>query len=255
VILLLREESLEWCVMTNPIPFGKCYRDIESGLSCTPDAFVIDRDRDLSDFAAAGVCNIKTVNEHVFKTEWMIDGDVHLPPYVAIQVMQEMFLTGASWGCIFAIIGFDLDTHLIDVKPHPGIVARIKREVPDFLRRVRENDPPPPDYARDGATIAAIYDEDDGGTVDFATRLEIEPYNRVLTLLDRRGLCKDFEATGAEAAKQRKVIDAELIHMLGNAARGTLADGRAIEAKTVRRKGFTVDPTSFRSLKIKQAAV
>src|SRR4029077_7878450 len=149
---------------------------------CTPDAFV----HGLPEHDGLGVCNIKTVNEHIFKNEWRIDGEIQLPVYVAIQVMQEMFLVGASWGCVFAVVGFDLDTHLIEVEYHPAVMMRILNGAKDFLRRVRENDPPPTDYARDGATIAAIYDEDDGGTIDFACSLDVEAYNRVLKLLERR---------------------------------------------------------------------
>ncbi len=173
-----------------------------------------------------------------------------MPPYVAIQVMQEMHLTGASWGCVFAVVGFDLDAHLIEVKLHHGVIERIKREVPEFLRRVRENDPPDPDYARDGATIAALYGEDDGGEVDFGF-LEVEPYNRLLGLLERREDLQGHEKYGAYCAAERKTIDAELVHVLGNAARGMLADGRVIEAKTIRRAGYTVEPTSYRAVKIK----
>lgn len=242
-IELLREERPEWDVVPNVIgEGGKFYQDLEAGLSCTPDAFVLG----LPEREGRGVCNIKSVDQHVFRSDWMIDGEIQLPVYVAIQVMQEVHLTGASWGCVGVIVGFDLDFYVIDVEIHAGVIARIKREAPDFLRRVRENDPPDPDYGRDAEAIAALYSDDDGGTVDLSNN------ERVAILVDRRADMKFIEASGAEAVKQRKTIDAELIHFLGNAACGTLADGRTIEAKTIRKKGFTVEPTSFRSIKIKQ---
>lgn len=43
------------------------------------------------------------------------------------------------------------------------------------------------------------------------------------------------------------------IHILGNAARGRLADGRIIEAKTVNRKPYAVAATSYRAIKVKEA--
>jgi hypothetical protein len=243
-IEILREERPDWLVLPNVIGHGgKFYRDLDSGLSCTPDALIATPLTDPG--SIPGICQIKTVNPHTFKSDWMIDGDIQLPVYVAIQTMQEIYLTGASWGCVAAIVGFDLDFHLIDVEIHAGIIARIKREAPDFLRRVRDGDPPPPDYGRDGATISALYSGDDGGTVDLSSN------ERVLKLVNDRQSMKELENAAAESVKARKVIDAELIHLLGNAARGTLADGRVIEAATVRRKGFTVEPTSYRAVKIK----
>ncbi len=237
---LLREERPEWSVMGNPMP-STFYRDLDEGTSCTPDAFVKDKER-----GGTGICQIKTVDSHIFRNEWMQDGDVCLPPYVAIQAMQEAHLTGASWCCVAALVGFDLDLHIIDVPIHAGVIARIKRAVPDFLRRIRENDPPPPDYGRDGETIKALYDEDDDSTIDLSGN------DRVLVLLAHRNAIKEIERNAAEAEKARKTIDAELMHALGNATRGALADGRIIEAKTVRRKGFTVEPTSYRAIKIRQ---
>lgn len=235
---LLREERPEWIVKENPMPGGKFYRNIEAGISCTPDCFI--------DEIAFGICQIKTVDAHVFRQDWMIDGDICLPPYVAIQAIQEAHLTGASWSCVAALVGFDLDLHIIDVLIHAGVIARIKRAVPDFLRRIAENDPPPPDYAKDGAVIADLYADDDGATIDLSGN------ERVLKLVARRQAMKEIEGAATEAEKERKTIDAELIHALGNATRGTLADGRIIEAKTVRRKGFVVEATSYRSVKIKK---
>jgi hypothetical protein len=77
----------------------------------------------------------------------------------------------------------------------------------------------------------------------------------VLKLVARREALKLCESAGDAAAKERKIIDAKIIYLLGNAVRGTLADGRFIEAKTVRVKGYAgyaaVPPTSYRPVKIK----
>ncbi len=240
VIDLLREERPEWLIAPNSIPGGKFYRDLEAGISCTPDAFI--------DEVAFGNCQIKTVDAHIFRNEWMIDGDVCLPPYVAIQAMQEAHLTGASWCCVAALVGFDLDLHIIDVPIHAGVIARIKRAAPDFLRRIRENDPPPPDYGRDGETINALYNEDDDSTIDLSGN------DRVLTLVARRQAMKEIMGAATEAEKEREIIDAELRMMLGNATRATLTDGRILEAKTVWRsyKAKEAYRTSSRPIKIKQ---
>jgi hypothetical protein len=244
-IEFLREERPDWSVVANPIPGGTFYRDMDAGLSCTPDAFV----RKIGpDFGLGGVCQIKSVEPNIFKRTWMNDaGEPRAPLYVAIQDIQEAMLTGASWACVGAlVIGHGIDLHIIDIDLHAGIMTRIRKEAADFWRRVRENDPYPPDYGRDSDVIKRLYEDDGGGTIDLSSN------ERAIGLVTVRESLKQEEANGAEASKARKPIDAELIHILGNATRGTLADGRVIEAKTIRKKGFVTDPTSFRSIKIKQ---
>ncbi len=59
-----------------------------------------------------------------------------------------------------------------------------------------------------------------------------------------------IERAGDAAGKQRKPLDAELIHLLGNAARGTLGDGRVVTAKTVKRGEYVVKATSYRAIKV-----
>ena len=232
----------------NPIPGGKFYRDLETGMSCTPDAFVTNPTMD-PDNLFQGICQIKSVEPHVFKRAWVPDntgGGPEAPLYVAIQAIQEATLTGASWACVGAlVVGYGIDLHLIDIDLHAGIAARIRTEAADFWRRVRERDPYPPDYARDVDAIKTLYADDDGGEIDLSG-------NEVAAkLLARREALKLCESAGDTAAKERKTIDASIIHMLGNAARGRLADGRVIEAKTIRRAGFVVAPTAFRTVRIK----
>jgi hypothetical protein len=245
----LREERPSWLIKANPIPGGVIYRDPQAGLSCTPDALVNDLDRGLS--LDLGVCQIKSVEPHIFHRAWS-PGDTgagpEVPLYVAIQAIQEATLIGASWACAGAlVVGHGIDLHLIEIDLHAGIAARIRKEAADFWRRVRENDPYPPDYARDGEIIKCLYADDDGGETDLSSN------ERAVKLVAAREGLKRIETAGGDAVKERKLIDAEIIHLLGNAARGMLGDGRVIEAKTIRKKGFVVEPTTFRTVKIKGA--
>jgi hypothetical protein len=243
----LREERPEWTIKANPIPGGVIYRD-PAGLSCTPDCFMSSNGEVTN--GAFGVCQIKSVEPHIFKRTWVPDNSgsgPEAPLYVAIQAIQEALLTGASWACVGAlVIGHGIDLHLIEIDLHAGIAARIRKEAADFWRRVRENDPYPPDYARDGEIIKCLYADDDGGEIDLSGN------ERALKLAAAREGLKRIETAGGEAVKERKLIDAEIVHLLGNATRGSLGDGRIIEAKTVRKKGFVVEPTTFRTVKLKQ---
>jgi hypothetical protein len=245
----LREERPDWIIKANSIPGGTFYRDLDAGLSCTPDALINNSAVTTSAWQPNyGVCQIKSVEPHVFNRAWWIDSaGPQAPLYVAIQAIQEATLTGASWACVGAlVIGHGIDLHLIEIDLHAGIMTRIRNEAKEFWRRVRENDPYPPDYARDSNIIKDIYDDDDGDEIDLSGN------ERALKLVAAREGLKRIEAAGGDAVKERRVIDAELVHLLGNAARGSLGDGRIIEARTICKKGFVVEPTTFRSVKIKQ---
>ncbi len=242
----LREERPTWDVKANAIPGGVMHRDSEAGLSCTPDAFI-----NKGDSSGMGVCQIKSVEPHEFRRTWVNGGgSMEAPLYVAVQAIQEAVLTSASWACVAAlVIGHGIDLHIIDVDIHAGIMARIRTEASEFWRRVRENDPYPPDYARDADVIKNLYVEDDGGEIDLSGN------DSALKIVEAREGLKRIESAGGAAMTERKVLDAKIISMLGNAARGRLGDGRIIEANTVRRKGFTVEPTIYRAIKIKQRKI
>jgi hypothetical protein len=239
-IELARMLRPEWSIVSNSIPGGRVFVDREIGISCTPDAFVT-----LPGGQTAAL-QIKSVEPMIFRNTWKLDGAVEPPLWIALQALQDATLSGADRAFVGAmVIGFNVDFHLIEVPMHTAAMAKVRAAVKDFWRRVAENDPFPADYARDGAIISALYAEDDGGETDLSGNA------RIAELLPLREALKARESDGNEAAKERKVIDAEIIHALGNASRGRLADGRVIEAKTVNRKPYAVAASSYRSVKVK----
>jgi predicted phage-related endonuclease len=241
-IEMLREERPDWIVNANAIPGGRFYRDLDRRISCTPDAFVSAPGR------PAGICQIKSVSAAAFRKSWKNEaGEIEPPLYAAVQAIQECALTGMQWACVAAlVVDFGIDLHIIEIPVHAGILARLDDATADFWRHVEEERPYDPDYARDGALIAQLYADDNGGTIDLSAN------NRIVEVVALREKLKEREADGTAAIKERKTLDAEIINFLGNAARGRLADGRIIEAKTVRRAGYVVDPTSYRAVKIKE---
>jgi len=240
---MLREERPDWIVKANPMPGGVFYRDLDAGISATPDVFVAAPGR------PNGICQIKSVQKFTFDKKWKnAVGEIEPPLHVVIQAVQEAALTGADWACVAAlVVDFGIDLPIIEIEIHGGIIARMRKEAADFWRRVKDNDPPPPDYAQDGALIASLYaDSDDDLGVDLSGN------NRIIEILDQREALKAREKDGGEAEKARKVLDSEIIMALGNASVGRLADGRIITAKTTRRAGYEVKPSSFRSVRIKE---
>lgn len=232
-----------WSITPNTIPGGgSIFQDAATRLSSTPDAFLTAPDR-----PGRGALQIKTIAQMVFDKGFKDDvGEAELPGYIAVQAIVDAWLSGCEWACAgLMVANFCVDFYLFDVPLHQGILSRVLAEAAEFWRRVETGDPYPPDYARDGDALKRIYADDDGGTIDLSHN------ERALKLVAARDGLKRIEGAGGDAAKERKVIDAEIVHLLGNAACGILGDGRTIEAKTVRVKGHTVPPNSYRSVKIK----
>lgn len=106
----------------------------------------------------------------------------------------------------------------------------------DFMRRVREGDPPPLDYAHKTAldVVKKLYPGTNGArliadTHAIAVRQEMERFTEA-----------------EKAAKQGKEArKAELLELMGEAALLAFPDGKCFQRKTVDRKGYTVEPTSY----------
>lgn len=237
---MLREERPTWDVKAG----REYYRDPASRIGATPDSLVRR-----PEVEGIGTVQIKTVGRFAFEKGWHGDlGDVEIPLWVAIQAHTEAMLTGATWASVAAMVLGDggIDLHILDVPIKPKLMTRLRDLVADFWRRVAENDPYAPDYGRDAALIARIYSADDGGEVDLSGN------NRMTDLIATRRVLKDAEGAGSAAEKERKLIDAEIIHILGNASRGILADGTIVEAKTVRRKAYAVEASQYRAVRVKE---
>ena len=195
-----------------------------------------------------GVIQVKSVGQQAFRAWKDRDtGEVSLPMWVAIQVSIEAAMAEAAWAAVVAITIGDagLDVELIDVKIVPEVMEKFRELAKDFWRRVAEKDPYPIDWGKDAAIILDMYKDEDGSVVDLAGNERIAP------LLDMREGLKRIENDGNAAAQARKPVDAEIISILGNHAKGRLLDGRLVEAKTVRRKAYSVEASSYRAVKVK----
>lgn len=239
---MLAEERSGWKIE----PARAYYRDTKDRIGATPDAFAVRED------GKSGIVQIKTVGHFAFKQGWRgIDGDVEVPLWIAVQASVEAALTGSEWACVAALALGDggLDMHIIDVPLRPALMIKLRALVKDFWRRVAMGEPYPPDYGRDAAVIAQMFQDDDGSEVDLTN------FPRASEIVDQRENLKAREADGYSAAKERRPLDAELISIMGNSSRARLAGGRIVEAKTVRKGAYHVDPSTYRSIKIFGASV
>jgi hypothetical protein len=72
----------------------------------------------------------------------------------------------------------------------------------------------------------------------------------IATLLDQREDLKRRERDGKQAEKDRKVVDDELIRLLGNAPSGVVADGRVFQVVTTRIAEHARKAIEFRFIKV-----
>lgn len=236
---LLREEFPTWNIQPN----RHFYAHHDDRLGATPD-FVATR----PDKSGFGNIQGKSVGNFAFKKGWSgPDGDVITPLWIGIQNSVENSLNGASWGMVSAMTLGDggLDLYNEDLEPQPNVMRRLRILVADFFQRVADGRGYEPDYGKDAALIAQIYSDDDGSEADLSDS------NRIVEIVTRREELKAIESKGSAAEKERKIIDVEIIAALGNSARGRLRDGRLIEAKTVKRRGYEVKPLSYRQVRVK----
>ena len=241
-LTMLAEERPDWRIE----PCRVYYRDPDARIGATPDAFAVRLAGEDGD--GLGVVQIKTVGPHAFRKGWRNEfGEVEPPLWIGIQATIEASLAGARWAAIAAMEIGDggLEMHVIDVPLHAGLMDRLRVRVREFWRMVDSRTICEPDFGRDGATIARLYADDDGGEVDLSGD------KRITALLAERDTLRGLEAEGASAEKQRRAIDAELIFRLGNAQRARLGGGRMLEAKTVRRAGYEVAASSYRQVRVK----
>jgi hypothetical protein len=240
-VQLLREQRPDWEIIHNTGEGGVYLRDPSANLGATVDVFVKCPVR------GDGVVQIKSVEAGTFRRKW-IDPDtrqVTPPLWIVLQTLTEAHLAGASWGAVAPlVVSYGIEMPVIDVPIHGDMIKKIRSQTRAFWSMIEEDREPDLDFEKDGALIARLYAQDDGSTVDLSG-------NRIVQILAERERLKQIESAGSAAEKARKVIDTEIINMLGNSAVGTLPDGTEVSAKTTKRNGFEVKPTSFRTVRVK----
>jgi predicted phage-related endonuclease len=236
-VQMLREDRPGWTIEQYPV--GHYYRDPDSRLGATPDLLVRD------EIGRPGVVQLKSVEPSVFRKQWKDeDGSITPPLWIAVQALIETHLTGREWAAVAPlIVGFGAELPVIQIPIHVGIIDRIKAEVRAFWDRVARGDPPPADYAHDGALIARLYPEASGEIID----LSADNHIPAIAAED-----KQLAAEIKERIERRDAIKTEVLAKLG-AASGALFQGGRITACTVNRKAYSVAASSYRKLTMKLA--
>jgi len=240
-VQVIREEHPEWEIKHNTGEDAVYLRDSSINLGATVDVFAKCRER------GPGVIQIKSVQKDAFARNW-IDPEtreVTPPLWIVLQAIAEAHLAGAKWAAVAPlVVNYGVDLPIVHVPIHDAVIARMRGLTKAFWAAIENDDVPLPDFDKDAAIIHRLFAQDDGTTVQLAG-------DRIVQLLAERVPLKAAEAAGEAAAKRRRVLDTEIIQMLGDAASGVLPDGTVVTAKTTHRKGYEVRPSSFRTVRVK----
>lgn len=216
------------------------YRDGEWRLGATPDLIGASPEGGLV------VWQIKSVEPAAFKRNWLDeDGEIEPPLYAAVQALVEADLTGANEARLAVlVVGHTIQLHEVPVPRVPELLDAVRAATREFWRRVEAGDPPDPDYGKDAGRIAALHREARIGKV-----IELSGNNRVPALLARRA---QLAAAKSAIDAEQNAIKAELLSVIGDAEAAILSDGSTVTAKTITRKAYSVEASSYRDIRHKQ---
>ena len=225
-IAYLEEENPGW-VIEQP---GEFVCDPVTRLGCTPDAIL------------NGTVNvqIKTVSKPSFE-RW--NGVAPLSYH--LQVATENMLLDAERGILAVLVvsAYDAFVTLFDVPRHAAAEAKIVARAREFWDNIATGRRPPADYSRDAETITAMFPHAEPDRV-----VDLSGDNRLKEILPRREELKD----GIDGFKKElEGLDAEVKFKLGDAAVAELPGWR-MTWKDEPRKGYTVQPSVSRPLRVKQ---
>lgn len=243
-VQLLREERPDWKVLHNSGPKQFYMRDSELRIGATPDVLVQCPQR------GKGVIQVKNIEPRVFREKWQggsSKGEIEIPLWIVIQAIVEARLCKADFACVTPmVVSYGVNMPILDIPLHDGIWNKLVEKVGAFWdENVAKGVAPPADYAQDGELIASMYAEADGSTIDLSGD------NRIMEILAQREVLKAREADGNAAEKARKMLDAEILHKLGNATVADLGNGVTVSAPTTHRNAYEVKAGSYRAVKVK----
>lgn len=180
--------------------------------------------RDLFRENGTGIMEVKNVDGLQFKRGWIADGDqMEAPPHIELQVQHQQEVADLNWTMVAPLVGGNTPMAFFRLR-NRQYGQMIRERVTEFWAKVAAGIAPEPDYSKDGDTIAKLFANDNGETVDMSGN------NRLAELI------AEYTAAAADekAAKARKdAAKAESLLLIGEAAK-VVGTGFSISASTTK---------------------
>lgn len=164
-----------------------------------------------------GIMECKNVDGLQFKRAWVDDGEtIEAPVHIEFQVQHQLEVADLGWSLIAPLVGGNTPRPVIRVRDRAAGEA-IRLKIAELWQRIGTGNEPEPDFTKDGSTIAQVFRDNDGSSVDLSddTRLA--------------ALCREYKAAGADekAAKERKdAAKAEILTIIQHAKSIAYAGGK-----------------------------
>lgn len=164
-----------------------------------------------------GIMEVKNVDGMQFKRAWLDDGEtVEAPVHIEFQTQHQLEVADLNWAIIAPLVGGNTPRPIIRVRDN-DVGAAIRSKVADIWSRINAGAEPAPDFTKDGATIAQVYRDTDGSSVDLSgdTRLA--------------ALCRAYKKAGADEKAAKELKDsakAEILTIIKHAKTIATANGK-----------------------------
>ena len=230
-------EDRGWKILSaDPFLYVRSRRFV--GMGASPDYVVFSAEK------GVGLLEIKNVDKFIGLDTW---NDDEAPAHYEFQLQHQLECSGLKWGAIGGLIGGN-EARVFERDHDEEVGAEIGNRVVDMWRRVRDNDPYPPDYLKDARTIGRVYLNASPGKV-LDAGADPEAAKRVADL------AAEYKAASAreKAAKEDKTrATAEIIDILKDRERLFGVPGVTVSATTVHLPARVqeVAETSYRKLSV-----
>ena len=224
-IRFLKEEGIEIEALEFPFMLQHPVHDC---MSCSLDGIILHPE------LKTGVIEIKTASEMQWR-EWEED---KIPDMYYAQVQQQLNITGLKYAYIVALVGKKLLWKM--VPRNEQFISIINERVLEFWHNhiVTKLAPLPAGYADDAEILKAQYPNERPGTIIRLDQCQAD-YNRY----------KELARAAKEMNLEAEAIKQKFMQAMGDNEVAMIGD-KKITWKTVNRKGFVVEPKSFRMLRI-----
>jgi predicted phage-related endonuclease len=237
VIAQAMAEEFGWTIEKGPYVAHETVRGLGSSLD-----YIITGGPEVEKFGGPGVLECKNVDWMIHRRQWTDDEP---PVHILLQHQHQLSATAFKWGAVGCLVGGN-DLKRYDYERHDKTIRSIEKRVTDFWVSIDKGEEPPVDNRPStAAALQALYAKTDTeGFYDCTNDLDMP--ERVAQLRQARLDIRAAEAQELAAANwiMHRIKDKELV---------LEGDLPILTAKVTKRKGFKVEPTSFRAIRLKDS--